>query len=865
MLSEIQFHHIVNNVLNLDCCRLAGLNLLDIDETQNERVAVFALGASKHAVWKIVNRGEKVIMVAANGTGLFRMSFNDDLSPDKATVAELEQLIKTMSYTLLNVINIILSGMYSYQKDPSYYLDYPNIDDFYNTSESSAILVKFPGEGNALRLSDADRIPEMNKNITEIKYIILDVIGTRSIPAIGQADSDSKQPTNTVTSPLFRLVIKDGVLAYTRYTNRDGIKVLDEETGDIDFVKMTPEDYQQFIKTSNPPRLSSKTTKINIQDAVTKTDDPEQMATDPKYKPVELSNIILHDIDRSWTKDDKTSASTRFTEAGTIALIGYRPVLKKKNCLISNPNAHKYIPPASMVGYVLDDYLNCYPINPNEIHIGVTRGAEYPICISYSSPSGIIAELHITPEESLLNDSDDLIDKSNFFAVTKTDRVLLKYNKGGNQLVSETIEGTRNNIEVAFNIIRDMIAMRAVVDDISRTVYHTLAETQWSEKLLKDEHIATTSVTMNMHDAHVEIHSLLSDRVIPIDIVVRNSDNGGAVINCTMNQHEFTFSAEHRQSIIDQYNMMDEANDEADEPMSLKDKLRTFGHLFGAMLSIDVENCFSRFIQSNRKGMRAMSSENQQENLYNALKFRYGGEEKTILGDLLLDVRDALINTFGENVLGTPTNPSKVSPILNISDFNYSISKPVKTENGNTYEQVNVSFLVNNGSCGAFTASYDRKTKEPKVICQMGGRREMRADHIVNGRVSSQFLQWYLLSRESSSLTQVLLRCIENGRATVYVNDDEGNPTDEIEYQIDPEVVKILAPYARQSYRFGDHPVNKDMGGRAPEMQINRNSILDKSLLDETDDHYAALDIPGETDDNDDQSDDEPEDIDIAD
>ena len=848
MLSEIQFHHIVNNVLNLECCRRAGVNLLDMDDNQNEQSATFSLGASKRPVWKLVNNGKGVYMFNANGL-LFKMFFNDDMTPDKATVAQMAKLIKRMSCTVLNVITSIINGMYIYEKDPSYYLEYPNIEDFYGNSATAHMILRFPNTGNAVRLADADRIPEMNQNIADVDYLIADIVGIRSIPAINPNPEDNKPCYNTFESPLFRIVIKNGVLAYTRYTNIEGIKTQNEETGDIDFVKMTQPDFKKFIAETNKPRLSRKTTKIDINAAMNAKDDPEQMDSDPKYEPQELSNKILYDIDHNWTKDDKASSGTKFTDTGSIALIGYRAVLesKRKICTIKDPNTRSAISSMQMVGYALDDFLDCYPIKPNDIRIGITRGAEYPVCISYASPSGIIAELYITPEESVLHDADNLLDKKNFFAVNKDDRILLKYNKGSNQLVSEELR----SIDVAFTHIRDLISLRAVVDDISRTVYHTLAETQWSEKSLKDEHIATTSVDMNPRKADVEIHSLVSDVHIPIKLIIENNASGGAQITCTLNNvkdNEYVFSAEHKQSVIDQYEILDDAVD-ADEDGLLKDpqaRLGKYGQLFGAALSVAVETAFSQFIQSNMKGLRSVSSENQQENLYNALKFRYGDGENTVLGDLLLDVRDAFVETFGENVVGTPDKPSKVSPVLNIGEFNYGISKPVKTDKGTKYVQVNASFLVNHGACGSFTASYDRKTKEPKVMCQMGGDKYMRADHLVDGRLSHQFLQWYLLSKPGSLVTSALIKCIENGETTVYVKDKTGKPTDKVLYRIDPEIVDILAPYARESHEFAEHPVNRDMSGRAPGMNVNDASVLPPELRQETDSHYGAMSIPDE-------------------
>jgi hypothetical protein len=138
-----------------------------MDDNQNEQSATFSLGASKRPVWKLVNNGKGVYMFNANGL-LFKMFFNDDMTPDKATVAQMAKLIKRMSCTVLNVITSIINGMYIYEKDPSYYLEYPNIEDFYGNSATSHIIVRFPNTENAVRLADADRVPEMNQNIADI-------------------------------------------------------------------------------------------------------------------------------------------------------------------------------------------------------------------------------------------------------------------------------------------------------------------------------------------------------------------------------------------------------------------------------------------------------------------------------------------------------------------------------------------------------------------------------------------------------------------------------------------------------------------------------------------------------------------------
>jgi hypothetical protein len=100
------------------------------------------------------------------------------------------------------------------------------------------------------------------------------------------------------------------------------------------------------------------------------------------------------------------------------------------------------------------------------------------------------------------------------------------------------------------------------------------------------------------------------------------------------------------------------------------------------------------------------------------------------------------------------------------------------------------------------------------------------------------------------------------------VKDKKGNLTDKVLYRIDPEIVDILAPYARDSHGFAEHPVNRDLSGRAPGMNVNDASVLPPELRKETDSHYGAMSISDEdydiTDDTD-SDEEETEDLVLAD
>lgn len=808
-MDGVRFLMLLRNIGNLSVMRQFNMNLVDydIDEDKNKYVAVFSPVSKEKPFWYIFADPRRpnenvLILEEAKSVKRIALTYNNELKLEQPSVAILSKILFSTAITVFSVIRTVLATEASEDRGVEYYRVYPQFSDFQQGRRWNVVMLVNDDEKVAFEngMSNTDLMRPVNK----VGNITVDVIGYKSVTT---SDSSEESGNSTVVNvPLFKLVINSGWMGITRYVNQPALK--DDGTQS-----------KAELQSLETPKLSKYTTNIDIG---------KSLSLDPEDEHA-LYNKIQSEIIENWIVRDDLSSKTMFDSNRDVAVLARMEKLNELRehgkCFVINANDTEenitnegHLPE----GYGIDDFLDCYPLTDLGLTIHVSRAGIKPICISYSaSPFGTLAELYIKPDEYSIKNKKNLPDPSNYFTIEKSTKVILRYSnlKGGRERAGLTID-------VAMSVIHDIISLSAAMKDIAKSAYFMSYSVMYSEKSIDDQNMVSVTEDLELRPgvpptAHALIHSPTNNRTNRVNCSIMNS-SVGKVLVCTvdglskkkvneagreiMTPRRFIYqSSENGESIFDECKNFYDAC-ESDDPKSVM--TRKEHQNIGAVVSSLVQMNFTSNVTTNMKGKTVGSGENVQNKVYDVLKFR----STLALGQILLDVRDAFIKTFGPGVIGTPDNPSRMSsPLMDTSTYNYGISR---NEEGNLV-QVLTSFSITEGASGSFTAMYneDGVTDEDKmsVYCQFTNKDKKVTPLREDGELSDEFLKWYLVDCFNfNEVAQCIGRYIRRNELQGEANGSD-DPTPK--FRISERVVNYLAPLVREDEEDpndGPNPLNID-------------------------------------------------------
>lgn len=716
MLSNIEFRTMLNNIFNLPVCQRSGISLLQIKK--NKSTGAYLAKFS-------VGSGSHNIWILQNiGNSVYLVNGSNG-ARKKLTVRQDDPLqlddsgISILSRALVPAsytIFAVLNTLIHSAAIKDTSDDYEKL--YYDVSNFLDSVNNF---NLAIVINNKDTVKWSNAADSKILSQNINDVNSMTIEINGIDDSNSYVP-------LFRIVIGNGIMSISRYVKSD------------------------------KPKLSADTSQINIKTGVSVDRSDERS----------LYNQ-LHDAVESWVINHNDSTPNMFGK-DTTAVVAFMDKLKAMpKVTIINANGKNTVTDAMIVGYGIDDFYDCYPLSNLNLHIGISHSAVRRICISYSAPMiGTIAELYFDADVNKVKDSSNLGSTSetgehnNYFAIDKHGMSIVRYNTGtGDMAVIKDL-----NINEAFSIVRDVVSLSACVSDIAKVTEYNTALIMRSEKMSTDFAMATvmSRVLVKEHTptiASATIHS--------------RTNNSAYTIKCTIEGN----STDHK--LVCSLNDGSRVAYDRSKPNGIYDQCMAYingdtRNTLGKVISDIIRSYFSANVMHDRRGRNLSDEDNQQTKVYNALKFQSTSE----LGGLLLDVRDALISTFGPGVIGTPDAPSKFSSKMNTSKYNYNVSnsdnKPVVAE-----------FNVANGGGGMFIAKYD-SNGEPRVYC--GFSNKYRIVSISNGKLSDGFLKWYLQDcGEINIVSFIIYHAVLNNET------QKTDSSNNVVYEISPKIIDLIKEY----------------------------------------------------------------------
>lgn len=748
MLSNIQFRKLLNKILRLPVCESTGATIKSIQKLAQpgKFYADVQFGPSPKNTWRIVTANDKMMMADMQTGYRIPLQYNPDtLDLDPKCVELIKKVLTPLQYKVIDVIYTIAytAERMDSERSDVYSKVYLPISQCVNEDGKLNLSVVINGS-EKVPLGDMSGNEILNRPITLVKRLMLDIYGFH--------------PKVKRDVPYFHIIIDDGQLALSRYMFVNG--------------------------------------KIQRSNAVDRFDIESSVSGDNgSLKELLISAIEKWNINQ-FDADSNGNAPSRAIKDMARQAFGYTSALKrnKKRVIYCPANEPITVPDGYIAGYGIDDFYDCYPNAHMDINVYVSRSSIRNVCITYASKlMGTIARIYVDVDVNSIENPKDLNSHSNIFLVAAPlSKAAVAYNSGSGKI--ETIDGL--SVVGAICIVRELIALAAFTNDIARLVKHNTSDIMRSERNMMDEANAMVSQKFLVTPAptvpasgQIKITSRTNNIKIVIDCAVVRSSDGFVIqykiLSADTAKNVWHVFNKHGLSIMEQ----SEKYDDGDQTMTL-----------GKVLTTNIRKMFMTNVMHDARGRVLPRSANQQQKVYDATRFQSYDE----LGGALLDVRDAIVNTFGPGIIGTPDNPSKFDDKMNTSyNSNVTVNKG-KDENGNdVYKPMAASFSLYGrngifGGGGSFTALYDEDGK-PYVRCGFsGGWREVTLD---GDRLSTDFLRWFLLDCPNQ-VTITLRNAIEDGN--LQKTDKDGN----IIYKIDSQVVEIL----KSGYE----------GGESSEMPLDR-------------------------------------------
>ena len=440
--------------------------------------------------------------------------------------------------------------------------------------------------------------------------------------------------------------------------------------------------------------------------------------------------------------------------------------------------------------WAIDAMPTVYTADGMKVNVQVDRSHlnSYSVCIKYFATGfGNIINLHIKPDPKLIVDptnldktvafmngnavdDNDISDENankvtqshvNLFRVEAASSVVVEYNNGQGGMTSIDYP-----MDSAFDLINTLIPLYNGIFDVIKLVEYNTDTVYGSSKTLFDSFSATANYKVHVDNktstpnAFVFIHSTTNNNVLRVEVTLP-LDSKDLVYKFPIGSkwQAFKFN-KNTPSLFDQCVAYD--NDESRKTTD------SSGHIaLGAYISDLIQKTFTNNEMSNRKGDIINTGDNQQTKVNNAIRLQFDSK----LSDMLLNVRDAFLNTFGP-FIGTHQNPGIGSAHYDI-DENYSNTSKKETveidgKKVDKWIPVLTSFTVAGGTGGSFDAMYNTKG-EPEVFCSFDQKYKKVSIRQINGNyeLSDDFLKWYLITcANCNALVGPILRIVDRGNAS---------------------------------------------------------------------------------------------------
>lgn len=719
MLSKMQFRKLLNNILMLPICQSTGVTIKDQSAKTGDFSVTLQFGAGHTNEWRLYSNGGKLVLQNMRSIGnRIILTYNPTtLTLDDASVALLRSRILPSQYTVGDIVATIVNTADGLEKNRS---------DVYNK-------VYMPISQCVDQLGELDMYVVVNRKqtvpfremmsddmlsapVSSVKHMVIDVFG--------------KNPKLKHAIPFFHIILSDGIMALYRYMFVGGKLLL----GTI---------ADRF--------------NLSITETVDKYDDKQNTLNDLIRNAIEKWAINPYDADSNGNPPKES------IKRSSRCALGFVAALQKNSMGIEYKPAYLITPPSVgfIPGYGLDDFYTCYPVKKSTIHIYIQASAKRDICFTYASPLyGEIVRLHVDVDKSSIRNKNNLSDKRNIFIVSSLTKPIIEYNDGMKNIHTLQSFDSAGAIEKAIKIVRSLVAIAAFMSDVVKIVDYCTTASRRSERNIMDTINPVISITINASEkiaphGVIKISSNTNPETIDLDCMVNTSDNPPVLLYKTKNAIKFyPFNNTSNNTLFAQC---------INYIMTGQDRT------LGAVLTKTIANLFSVNLYVNGKGHIVNTQSNQQNKVYNAFQFQSNSQ----LGNKLLDIRDALINTFGRGIIGTPDAPSLFDPShMNTSKFNYSVNK-VK-QDGNTVP-VLAEFGVygNHGIYGAGGSFYAMPVNnEIKVYCNFSGKAK-EVTVVSDGDtgklvLSDAFLKWYLLDCSTNQVTRALLQAIDDNNDVRY-------------------------------------------------------------------------------------------------
>ncbi len=516
--------------------------------------------------------------------------------------------------------------------------------------------------------------------------------------------------------PLFKIWLRDNTLSFSRYT--------------LPQVK------------DNEPKLSNVVNKVHVS----------------KYE-----NVLpeIKDIISNYKKQDDIEKANSFGNVRSIVL-ARKSVLENKNIdTIRKPGSTDKFTNKSYA-WAIDDLPNIYLSRGLDINVMLDRSNidSYSVCIKYFATGfGNIINMHINPDPKLITDPNNLDASNNIFRVEAASDIMVEYNNGQGGMAS-----IQYPMSSAFDLVNMLILVYNGIFDVVKLTQYNTNDVYGSSKTMFDQYSATANFSMNIDkasspNAMVYIHSTTNPNILRVDVTVQ--DDGKALI------YKFPIKSEWRSfkfskgepTLFDQCVAYSR-----DKQHKLQDDSGRL--MLGAQLSANIRSTFTQNVMSDSKGNFININDNQQSKVNNASRLQFASK----LGSMLLDVRDAFLNTFWP-FIGTKQHPGKGSANYDIDEIYSNTSRKETVEvNGRKVDKwipVLTSFSVAGGTGGSFDAMYNTKG-EPEVYCSFDQKYKKVSIVRNNGKLelSDDFIKWYLFTcRDCNSIAWAIDRLVNDGRA----------------------------------------------------------------------------------------------------
>ena len=750
MLSEFQFIKLLNNILTLPICQSTGASIKQIGVSKQfgGYQALIHFGAGHKNSWLLYENDRTLVMRSTNFVGhAFRMSYDPTtLTIDKASAELLAKNIIPAQYTVGDIIATIVNtaDRLESERSEAYNNVYLQVSQCLD-SDGNWDIVVVVNRSKAVPFQDMMTDDNLSMPIDTVKNLVIDVLG--------------RNPTMKQPIPFFHIVIADGTMSLYRY-----------------------------MLVGKHFSLSNAVDRFDLKNA-TKVDKMDDTQTT-------LHDMIMDAISK-WSINHYDADSNGHVPTDTIAHDA-RFALGFKKTLQNRPSNVIYVPATSNVtsfenfthAFALDEFYPCYPINDLQPSVYITKASKRNICITYTSKhTGVIAKLYIDVDMNHLVNKNSLDDPQNVFIVSPVTKPILAYNDGSGTLRVLPSFDTGSAVYKSIRLIRALVTIVAFITDIGKIADFCVGDARYSERSF-----------MDMNEVQVVPHIEAYKDIAPKGtvIITSRSNDKELKFNCTLNLSRanpgfsYNFPGINEDKYIP-YIAQNSVIDQCQDYISGGPN-----NTLGAWVMREVAKLLSVKLNINRQGLPIVGDDTQQERVINATRLQSNDE----VCSKLLDVRDALIKTFGPGIIGTPNKPSKFSDHMNVATYMNAIKKHVRKDG--KLIPVLAEFDVFGydgiyGGGGSFMAL--READGINVYCKFTdawSKVTLRSD---NQQLSDKFLKWYLLDCKNNQVTRALQLAIKHNADQKYItqkvldpNTKEVTDSQKLVYKLSDRVKTLLAP-----------------------------------------------------------------------